>query len=112
MAAYDKDAFHAGAGGHLQDPSIFIEIDQLDWKKVQGCFKLLCGDYETCFQNWKKSGFHDDFPDKELKPFSAFTKGQMIMLYTHGWLQQFPDMLSPLVSKHFVLSVLYRVDCF
>ena len=91
-------------------PSNFTPID---WKKARESFKSLCNEYDEAFKNWKASGFHEDIPvdtadlvemtDMAEKPFSAFTKKNTSVLYMHQYVYQFPEILSRVSGKSFVL---------
>lgn len=68
---YNEDAWPSLTGykSKRTDPSGFAPID---WKKAKSSFQVMFLDYEKCFQKWKQSGFHEDFPDEPKKSFLSF----------------------------------------
>lgn len=103
IVSYDKNAFPVISCGKHHVPSQFATID---WKKARDSFKAMCNEYDKCFSNWKKSGFHGDIPtdlhemtDEASKPFSDFTQNNSSILYMHEFVYSFPDILSKVSGK-------------
>ena len=63
------------------DPALFQEIT---WKDAQRTVKECVKVYETCYQNWKVSGNHEDLENS--LPFSDFTHSQYVIYGHHYFL--------------------------
>ena len=59
---YASNAFLDIVQGCLSDVGIF---DQINWQKSKATFTSLSNEYDKVFYNWKRSGFHGDFPEEE-----------------------------------------------
>ena len=55
--------------------------------------------YETCFNNWKLSGFHYDVPYDPLKLFDDFSQGNDVVMYFHCDIYQFPEIFSKVTGQ-------------
>ena len=109
-----SNAFPDIVQGRMSNASIF---DQINWQKSKATFTFLSNEYDKAFYNWKRSGFHGEFPEEEgvepgtephykKKPFSDFVQGNQTLLYMHRFVHQFPDCLSSITSKWLVFSSL------
>eukprot|EP00978_Attheya_sp_CCMP212_P030382 scaffold111489_cov28-Attheya_sp.AAC.1 len=56
-------------------------------------------DYEKFFQQWKLSGFHDDFGQVPKQPFSDYTKGAKSLLYVHEFVFQNPGIFDTVTRQ-------------
>ena len=114
---YNKPTREYAANAHPDieltnnDPAVY---EPITWQKSKSTLTSLCSDYDKVFHNWKKSGFHGDFPVNEgadvgtepnsvKKPFSDFAKGRVAILYMHRFLHNFPEFLKVITGTFSVL---------
>ena len=100
---YAGDAHPEVEKGRNSNAGLFTEID---WQKSKKVFSQLSNEYDKAFWNWKKSGYHGEFPDEEgaepfsqKKTFGDFVNGNCSLLYMHRFVFQFPDCLHAITGE-------------
>ena len=83
--------------------------------------KDMTREYEGCYNNWKRSGQHEDFQDGMtvtdmnstcVKPFIDFTHSNKSMIYLHQFICQFSDILKTIMGKCFNYLFLNCLKCY
>ena len=59
---YAGNAFPDIAQGRMINASYY---DKINWQKSKATFTCLSNEYDKVFYNWKRSGFHGEFPEEE-----------------------------------------------
>ena len=59
---YVGNAFPDIAQGRMINASYY---DKINWQKSKATFTSLSNEYDKVFYNWKRSGFHGEFPEEE-----------------------------------------------
>ena len=100
---YAADAHPEIEKGRYSDAGIYNDID---WQKSKRVFTQLSNEYDKAFWNWKKSGFHGEFPSEEgvepnseKLPFSDFVHGNCLFAL-HAPICAFFSQLSPVNYRY------------